>query len=139
MKTGTNATLGGGGFHHFAIKVKNFEDCVAFYTAVLGFKEKIRWGEGNGRGILLDPGDGNYLEVFAGGSGEKPVGPMIHFALRTNNCDAVLQRARKAGAKVTMEPTDVNIPSTPGPTPVRIAFCEGPGGEVIEFFQNETT
>lgn len=137
MKTGTNATIGGGGFHHFAIKVKEFEACVRFYTAALGFVEKIRWGEGDGRGILLDSGDGNYLEIFAGGSGEKPTGPMIHFALRTNDCDAALERARQAGALVTMEPKDVTIPSTPGPTQVRIAFCQGPGGEVIEFFQSQ--
>mgnify|MGYP000053010412 CR=1 FL=1 len=43
------------------------------------------------------------------------------------------------GAEVTMEPKSLNIPSEPSETPVRIAFCKGPDGEIIEFFQNETT
>ena len=88
---------------------------------------------------MLDTGDGNYIELFAGGSKEpKPEGVILHFALRTDNCDAALERARAAGMQVTMEPKDVEIPSTP-PTPVRIAFCKGPDGEVIEFFQNDRT
>ncbi|MEZ5276703.1 MAG: hypothetical protein R3F07_10015 [Opitutaceae bacterium] len=58
--------------------------------------------------------------------------------MRTDDCDAALERARAAGAKVTIEPKSIDIQSTP-PTPVRIAFCEGPEGAVIEFFQNEVT
>jgi glyoxylase I family protein len=136
---GKNAVLGGGGFHHVAMKVQDFEAAVQFYKT-LGFTEKISWGEGNGRAVMLDTGDGSYLEIFAGGSGEpKPEGAVLHFALRTSNCDAALARARAAGAQVTMEPKSVDIPSRPAKTPVRIAFCKGPGGEVIEFFQNEAT
>ena len=33
-----------------------------------------------------------------------------------------------------MEPKTLTIPSTP-PAEVRIAFCTGPDGETIEFFQ----
>ena len=84
-------------------------------------------------------GDGNYLEIFAGGGEPKPEGAVLHFALRTTDCDTAIERAREAGAEVTVEPKDVDIPSTPEPTPVRIAFCKGPDGEVIEFFQNATT
>ena len=134
---GKNAVLGGGGFHHLAMKVRDFDAAVRFYKA-LGFTEKISWGEGNGRAIMLDPGDGNYLEIFAGGPAEpKPDAALVHFALRTSNCDAALACARAAGAQVTMEPKSVDIPSQPVKTPVHIAFCKGPGGEVIEFFQNE--
>jgi glyoxylase I family protein len=136
---GKNAVLGGGGFHHVAMKVQDFEAAVQFYKA-LGFTERISWGEGNGRAVMLDTGEGSYLEIFAGGSGEpKPEGAVMHFALRTGNCDAALAAARAAGAQVTMEPKNVDIPSRPAKTPVRIAFCKGPGGEVIEFFQNELT
>ena len=89
---------------------------------------------------MLDAGDGNYMEIFADGTNEpKPDGSIIHFALRTSDCDAALERARVAGAEVTMEPKSLDIPSTPHMTPVRIAFCKGPDGEVIEFFQNELT
>jgi glyoxylase I family protein len=136
---GTNAVIGGGGFHHVAMKATNFDVAVAFYKA-LGFTEKIAWGDGDSRAILLDAGDGNYLEIFAGGAdGPKPEGAVVHFALRTRNCDAAIAAARAAGAQVTMEPKNVDIPSRPHTTPVRIAFCKGPSGEVIEFFQNELT
>lgn len=136
---GKNKTIGGGGFHHIAMRVRDFDASVQFYTEVLGFTQKICWGEGNKRAVMLDTGDGNYIELFAGGSVEpKPEGMILHFALRTDNCDAALERARAAGAPVTMEPKDVEIPSQPV-TPVRIAFCKGPDGEIIEFFQNERT
>jgi predicted enzyme related to lactoylglutathione lyase len=99
-----------------------------------------RWGKGLESAIRLDTGDGNYLEIFANGSAEpKPEGCIIHFALRTDNCDAAVERARGAGAVITTEPKDIVIQSTPKPTPVRLAFCKGPDGEIIEFFQNATT
>ena len=137
---GHNKTLGGGGFHHVAIRAYDFDASVRFYTEALGFTQKIAWGEGEKRAVMLDAGDGNYMEIFANGKNEpKPEGAIIHFALRTNNCDAAIERARAAGAQVTVEPKDVDIPSTPHRTPVRIAFCKGPDGEIIEFFQNELT
>ncbi|MBT4139283.1 MAG: VOC family protein [Candidatus Latescibacteria bacterium] len=137
---GTNQTIGGGGFHHVAIRAYDFEASIKFYTEALGFTHKIAWGEGDKRAVMLDAGDGNYMEIFADGTNEpKPDGSIIHFALRTSDCDAALERARVAGAEVTMEPKSLDIPSTPHMTPVRIAFCKGPDGEVIEFFQNELT
>lgn len=137
---GNNETIGGGGFHHVAIRAHDFEASVKFYTEALGFTKKISWGENEKRAIMLDAGDGNYLEIFANGTNEpKPEGSIIHFALRTNNTDAAIERARAAGAEVTVGPKDLNIPSEPQVTPVRLAFCKGPDGEVIEFFQNETT
>jgi len=122
------------------MRSRDFDASVKFYTDALGFTQKIAWGEGDGRAVMLDTGDGNYLEIFAGGADEtKPEGAVLHFALRTTDCDTAIERAREAGAEVTVEPKDVDIPSTPEPTPVRIAFCKGPDGEVIEFFQNATT
>jgi glyoxylase I family protein len=140
MKKGENPVIGGGGFHHIAIRVKDFDGMVKFYIEGLGFKEKIRWGEGDKRSIMLDTGDGNYVELFAGGLDQpKPEGNILHVAFRSNHCDAALARAKAAGATVTMEPTDVKIESQPHATPVRIAFCKAPDGTVIEFFQNELT
>jgi glyoxylase I family protein len=140
MKQGSNAKIGGGGFHHVAIRAHDFDASVRFYTQALGFVEKVRWGDGPKRAIMLDAGDSNYLEIFANGTAEpKPEGAILHFALRTTDCDAALARARAAGAQVTMEPKDIDLASTPGPTAIRIAFCKGPDGELIEFFQNQTT
>jgi glyoxylase I family protein len=132
---GKNETIGGGGLHHVAIRAFDFDATVQFYSQGLGFTEKIRWGEGDRRAVLLDTGEGDYLEVFAGGKDEpKPEGAILHFALRTTDCDTAIERARAAGAVVTMEPRDITIASTP-PAKIRIAFCKGPDGEVIEFFQ----
>ncbi len=132
---GQNKKIGGGGFHHLAMKTADFDKSVKFYTEGLGFEKSISWGEGDSRAVMLDTGDGNFFELFAGGTpDEKPEGALLHVAFRTDNCDMALNQAITAGARVTMEPTDVDIKSDPV-TPVRIAFCKGPDGELIEFFQ----
>ena len=84
-----NTILGSGGFHHVAIRVSDFERSVTFYKEVLGFVEKIRWGEAEKRGIMLDTGDGNYVEIFANGDRTpKPEGAWFHVAFRTTDCAA---------------------------------------------------
>lgn len=128
------------GFHHVAMKVANFDAVVEFYKSGLGLTEKITWGEANSRAVLLDCGNGNYLEIFAGGNaGPVPEGAVLHLALRTSDPDAALAQAVAAGAVVTVAPKDVTIPSQPQPTPVRIAFCRGLAGETLEFFKNDVT
>jgi glyoxylase I family protein len=138
---GSNSVLGGGGFHHVAIKVRDFDAAWRFYTEALGLRPKVEWriGQTTNRAVMLDTGDGNYLEVFeAPDFAPAPNGAIIHFALRCADVDAAVERCRAAGARVTTEPKDVTIPSTP-PTPVRLAFVEAPEGVVIEFFANELT
>jgi glyoxylase I family protein len=128
--------LGGSGFHHVAIRASNFEATVRFYTEGFGFTERLSWGEGDGRAVLLDTGDGDYLEVFAGGvPGDKPEGAIIHMAFRTDDVAMAVETARAAGAEITVEPKDVVVSQSPA-TPIRIAFCKGPDGEIIEFFQS---
>ena len=101
----------------------------------------IAWGKGDGRAVMLDAGNGNHLEVFAGGAVRPPREPkdpeplLLHLAFRTPSCDAAFARALGAGAEALAEPKTVTIPSDP-PTTVRIAFCTGPDGETIEFFQD---
>lgn len=138
---GINKVLGGGGFHHVAIRSRDFDRTVGFYTQALGFTPRIHWQEAPRRAVMLDAGDGNYLEVFEDldstpGSGD---GPILHFALRCDDTDAAIERARDAGCEVTMEPTSIDIKAREQLVPIRIAFCKGPDGELIEFFQNELT
>ncbi|MDD9268303.1 VOC family protein [Paenibacillus sp. GCM10023248] len=133
---GTNNKIGGGGFHHVALRANDFEATVKFYTEGLGFELRQAWGEGDKRIVLLDTGDGNYLEVFAGGSDEpKPEGYYFHVAFRTDDVDAATQVAVEAGAVVTVAPKNAVLGNTP-PTPVRISFVKGLNGEIIEFFQS---
>ncbi len=140
--SGTNALLGGGGFHHVALRVHDFDAAMRFYTEALGFKEKVSWGEGDKRAVMLDTGQGSYLEVFAGGKeppDNKTLGPILHVALRTTDVDGTIARVRAAGFQITTEPKDVTIPSRPQPVPVRLAFFRGPAGEEIELFDNQLT
>ncbi len=124
-----------GGFHHIAIKVFDFDATVKFYTEGLGFTKGISWKDGDNRAILLDSGNGNFIEIFEGGTQEeKPEGSYTHLALVSDNCDFDLDEAVKAGATLTMAATDIDIQSELI-TKVRVAFCKGLNGEVIEFFQ----
>ena len=71
---------------------------------------------------MLDTGDGAYVEVFSGGSGERPKGSILHFALQTSDCDAATEQARAAGGTITQEPADAVLEGDP-PVPVRYSFC----------------
>jgi len=135
-----NPTIGGGGFHHVATKVADFDRAIQFYTEGLGFTVKITWGEGDGRAAMLDAGGGDYLEVFAGGSDDTPSeARLLHFALRTSDCAAAHARAVEHGATERMAPKSLTINAPQGPTPVTISFVLSPTGEVVEFFENALT
>ena len=124
------------GFHHVALRAADFDASIKFYTEVLGFRSGTTWGEGNGRAIMLDGGNGNFIEVFAGGTpGPKPEGALLHLALSANDVDGTFARARDAGAPVVMEPATVDVDSKPKPMSIRLAFFKGPDGEVIELFK----
>jgi hypothetical protein len=70
-----------------------------------------------------------------------PNGSVIHFALRTTRLDEVAALVREARVKITVEPKDVVLTTTngAGAVAIRVFFCEGPSGELIEFFQNVAT
>jgi len=134
----SNQKISGSGFHHVAIRTYNFENSVRFYTEALGFVQKIIWGEAPTRGIMLDTGDGNYLEIFEreGEPAETTGEPnILHFALRCDDCEAATELARAAGAKITLEPT-VPAAFTGLGLKTKISFLQGPDGEIVEFFES---
>lgn len=139
------------GFHHVALRVRDFDKSVGFYQSVLGCTPTVAWGEAPSRAIMLDYGGGNYIELF-----EKPAEPslpadqlttqpsaaaILHVCLRTNDVDGIISKVRDAGCNVLLEPKDTRIPDTitGDPLPVRLAFFSGPDGETIELFKNERT
>ena len=131
-----NQKIPGCGFHHVALRTHNWLATMTFYAA-LGFEPKITWGEAPNRAIMLDTGDGNYLEVFEREAAEVPSeATLLHLCFRAADVDAATELARAAGAQITTEPTDVTIRGTLE-VPLRLSFCKGPNGEIIEFFQNE--
>ena len=123
------------GFHHVAIRVRDFDASLKFYTELLGFEIKHLWGEGDSRGVLIDTGRSNYFELFAGGSAEQqPQGLWFHIALLCSDTEGALERVRSAGIPITVETKDVTVKSDP-PLPIRVAFFSGPDGESIELFE----
>lgn len=123
------------GIHHVALKcdgTAEFDKTLHFYQDVLGLEPVRSWGEGENAGAMLSTGDG-LLEIFASGR-KLPQGAIRHFALRTERVDDCVAAVRAAGYPITVEPKDIVIASNP-PFPARIAFCTGPMGEEIEFFQ----
>jgi glyoxylase I family protein len=134
MRRANNLTLRGGGLHHVAVEASNFDRSLRFYTEGLGFREVLTFPEEGQTVAMLDAGDATYVELFSGGSGEKPSGSILHLALRTGDCDEATERARDAGGTITQEPKDVVLEGDP-PVPVRFSFCEGLDGEQIELFE----
>ena len=125
------------GIHHIALAVSNFDESTKFYTEGLGFTQIAAWGEGDGRAVLLDIGNGVCFEIFANGTKEPQSNEkFVHIAFSTTDTDTAYQNALAAGAVTHMEPTDVTIPSEP-PMPVRIAFVKGLDGELLEFFEEK--
>ena len=82
---GCNPVLGGGGFHHVALKTGDWDASVTFYTATLGFTHRLGWTMANGhRAAMLDVGDGAYLEIFEDPDYQPADnGALLHLAIRT--------------------------------------------------------
>ena len=117
------------------MKVADFDRVVAFYTEGLGFEKVMSWGEGDSSAVMLATGNNNHLELFAGGKkAENDEGAFLHLAFKSHSCDNDFNSAISAGAIATKEPTNVDIPSNPVKK-VRIAFCKGLNGEILEFFE----
>lgn len=121
------------GIHHVSMKYENeemLEKALDFYCNILGLEEKLHWGEGEKRAVMLKAGD-VVVEMFATGRKSAQTGSVNHFAFATDRVDECIEAVRAAGYQVTVEPKDVNLG---GRMPARVAFCIGPGGEEIEFF-----
>ncbi|MEM9419639.1 MAG: VOC family protein [Planctomycetota bacterium] len=139
----TNPILKNSGIHHVAISTADFSRSISFYRDVLGCKPTMLWGPAGERGVMLDVGDGNYVEVFErNNAAEQPAeARLLHLCLRCDNLDEVIEHVRQAGMAVTIEPKDVPIENNaeggkPKITP-RLAFFTGPDGEIIELMQCE--
>lgn len=119
------------GIHHVCLKCSSkeqFEEVQKFYGEILEIPVKRRWDGG----MMYDVG-ATLIEIFSDAQTDLPQGAIRHFALATKDPDECVRRVREAGYPITAEPYDVVIASTPE-LPARVAFCEGPVGEEIEFF-----
>ena len=82
---------------------------------------------------MLSTGDA-LIEIFDHADRMRGKGSVSHFALRTENVDACVKAVKAAGYKVLSAPQNEDIPSEPV-YQIRYAFCQGPVGEEIEFFE----
>ena len=124
------------GIHHISMKCRpgeEFERARDFYLHVLGFSAVREWPEG----IMIDSGCG-LLEIFSNGPGIKAKGAIRHIAFSTDDVDGIAAKVRAAGYEVFIEPNDIVIRSEPA-FHARMAFCCGPLGEEIEFFQEQAS
>ena len=124
------------GIHHISMKCgtgEEFRKAREFYLDVLGFTVVREWPEG----IMIDTGNG-FLEIFCNGKVIRNKGALRHIAFATDDTDGIAEKVRNAGYEVFIEPTDIMIRSEPE-YPARMAFCHGPLGEEIEFFQERHT
>ena len=120
------------GIHHISMKCgteAEFEKAKDFYLRVLGFKTVREWPAG----IMIDTGSG-LLEIFSNGAGIRSKGALRHIAFSTDSTDNMAAKVKAAGYEVFIEPEDYTVPSQPEHH-ARIAFCTGPLGEEIEFYQ----
>lgn len=131
-----NEIIKGMGFHHIAVKAKNYEESMKFYTEGLGMKFMTQWGEGDERIAMLDMGNGDIVELFAGGNDKESIDPKyIHFAMKVDDVDAAYEAALKAGAKPKTAPLVAPLDSAPIKLTLNCAFVYGPAGEELEFFK----
>jgi len=107
------------------------------YRDVLGMPVVAEFGSPERKIVLLDMGDGSYMELFQPQAGTLAPGaaaandPVTHFALATTDTKAATEHVRQAGYEITVEPQTLEL----GVLTVTIAFFRGPSGESIEFFQ----
>lgn len=144
--------------HHVSLFVSDLDASMTFYSSGLGLTpretfEDIVGRRSDGRfpfkvaSVFLEAGHGRYIELHPSGGGtmSPPGFPMNHLALGVVDVDAAYERAIAAGAT----PIDIPIPDetwegTPldvlmageRSEPVRIAFLQGPDGELIELYQS---
>ena len=122
------------GIHHISMKCGTKEDlekAKSFYLDLLGFSLVREWPAG----IMIDSGNG-LIEIFCNGAGVRETGAIRHVAFSADDVDGVVEKVRAAGYEVFKEPNDIEIPSEPV-FRARMAFCFGPLGEQIEFFQEK--
>ncbi len=118
------------GIHHVALSTsaEKYPEVEKFYCTLLGFRKIRDWKGGH----MYDTGAG-IIEVLERNDPYTGIGSFQHLAFAVDSPDEIIEKVRSAGYEIRTEPRDVTIMSEP-PLPIRLAFCYGPMGEIVEFF-----
>ena len=137
------------GMAHVALKSSDWQRSLDFYTRICGFDIRHRWRMPNGAhaAMLSAPDGGAMLELFDAAAdvpaqgrraepGEEPVqGALLHLAFRVDDVDAAYAAALNWGATSFRAPVTVSLGDEAHA--VRNAMLNGPGGEIVEFINDE--
>ena len=121
---------------HVALKVRDLERSLEFYTGKLGFREMMRLDKPDGSPgvwlVYLRITDTQYLEIFPEGQGERAPGwddtAINHVCLGVDNLDGILAHLEAVGIPLLLpkkQAVDGNWQ----------AWIEDPDGNRIEFMQ----
>ena len=143
--------------HHVSLFVSDLEASTRFYTDGLGLTLREHFQDIIGRrvgaefpfgvtSVFLEAGEGRYIELHPAGEGamSPPSFPLNHLALGVADVDAAYARALAGGGTAFDIPVpDQHWDGTPldvlmtgdHPEPMRMAFLQGPSGELIELYQ----
>lgn len=138
------------GLHHLAIRAKDFDQTLKFYTGALDFSVSHTWSlpEFNIRqAAMLKSSDGNtFIEIFdaeanapregrgANEGEEVRTGALLHLAMNVENAKAAYDRCLGAGALSCIEPMQLSLGNPP--VIVNNSLVYSPNGEVIEFIED---
>lgn len=116
------------GIHHVSMKCRpeQFDKVREFYCGLLELPVYAEWETG----FLLDTPNGK-VEIFWNGEEDLLKGTIRHFAFEVDDVELYAEKCRKAGYEVFMGPKDVVL----GTVKAKVAFCSGPLGEDVEFFE----
>jgi lactoylglutathione lyase len=125
--------LGLTGIGHVAIRARDLDSVVAFYTDKLGLAEMFRLNQDDGSLMLvyLRLTDTQYIEIFPNGVGEAPARNAVgftHLCISVSDLEATVAALEAAGVTI-------DVPLKMGKDGNRQAWVSDPEGNRIELME----